>query len=95
MLPQLVLATSTTDADGNKVERTPKITITYTDINKEEKKLVGALATNTTTDLTTWLAGKSITYKISISTKEYYIDFDADVDTWKDGDDTTINIGSK
>ena len=85
MLPQSVLKNS-----GHE----PKVTIYYKDEHNAEKKLYGYLAPNSNSTLTAWLAGKSITYSINISTQEYYINFDADVDVWSDGSSTEISVGN-
>ena len=85
MLPQSVLKNS---------DHEPKVTIYYTDEKGAYKKLYGYLAPNSNSTLTAWLAGKSITYSINISTQEYYIDFDADVDDWSDGSSTEISVGN-
>ncbi len=88
MLPQSVLYIG-----SGTGARAPKITITYNDQNGDAKTLSGYLATNTVTGLTTWLSGKSITYHIYISTRDYWIDFDADVEAWTDGTGQDIIIG--
>jgi hypothetical protein len=85
MLPQSVLKNS---------DHEPKVTIYYTDEKGAYKKLYGYLAPNSNSTLTAWLAGKSITYSINISTQEYYIDFDAAVDDWSDGSSTEISVGN-
>ena len=86
MIPQSVFSSD---------DRTPTITVTYTDENEESKTMSGALATNPQTDLLVWKAGKSITYHIYISTVDYWIDFSADVDDWEyDNTDHQIIIGN-
>ena len=92
MLPQSVLTTS------SSATRKPQITVTckYTEgTTVTTKTLTGLLASNTVTDLTVWLAGKSITYHIYLSTEDYWIDFDAKSSTWTDdGTGTDITIGN-
>lgn len=85
MLPQSVLKNSAHE---------PKVTIYYYDENNAEKKMYGYLAPNSNSTLTAWLAGKSITYSINISTTDYYIDFSAAVDEWTDGGSTDITVGN-
>jgi hypothetical protein len=91
MIPQSVLTTS------SSATRKPQITVTcnYTEgTTVTTKTLTGLLASNTSTDLTAWLAGKSITYHIYLSTVDYWIDFDAKATDWeKDDADHTITIG--
>ena len=92
MLPQSVLTVQSTSSSSTT--RSPKITVTCkcteTDSSGSEttstKTLYGVLASNRTTDLTTWLAGQSIIYHIYISTVDYWIDFDASSSTWDNGD---------
>lgn len=86
MIPQSVASTSTST-------RKPTVTITYIDENNETKTISGALATNSQT-VTSWDAGKSITYTISISTKEEPIEFSGSVSDWGSGSSTNINIGT-
>ncbi len=89
MLPQSVLTVNSTSST-----RSPKIKIYYNDENGDAKTLEGVLASNTVIDLTTWLAAKSITYHIYISTVDYWIDFDASATNWEDGTKQEIIIGS-
>ncbi len=89
MLPQSVLTVNSTSST-----RSPKITITYNDENGDSKTLAGVLASNTVIDLTTWLAAKSITYHIYLSTVDYWIDFDANATSWEDGTEQEIIIGN-
>ncbi len=84
MLPQSVLSVTG--------DRTPIVTITYKDKSGTSHTLKGALATNITSDLAAWQAGKSITYHIYISTKDYYIDFDASTAEWTEFGNTDIPI---
>lgn len=83
MIPQSVASSDT---------REPAVTITYLDKNGDTKTISAALATN---NVSTWYAGKSITYRISISTKEYPIEFSGSVSGWDTGDSTDINIGTE
>lgn len=85
MLPQSVLSNSSSS-------RVPKVTIYYKDKSGTSHTLQGALATNITSDLAAWQAGKSITYHIYISTKDYWIDFNASTDSWTEGTGTDIPI---
>ena len=82
MIPQSVASSST---------RTPTVTITYLDENNNTKTISGSLATD---NVTAWYAGKSITYRISISTKEYPIEFSGSVIDWKTETQEDINIGT-
>ncbi len=86
MLPQTVYSTSTT--------REPKIEITFTDHNGDTRVMTGVLAKNTAGSLNAWLAGKSITYHVHVSTAENYIDFDASTDSWDYGSWTDIVVGN-
>lgn len=89
MLPQSVLTVNSTAST-----RSPRIKIYYNDQNGDAKTLEGLLASNTVIDLTTWLAAKSITYHIYLSTVDYWIEFSASTTDWEDGSEQTIIIGS-
>lgn len=81
----------------SKSERTeaPKIIITY------EMRVAGTTSTksaelnlyNGPSSLAAWEMGKDIIYNISISTKDEYIEFDADYEEWVSGGDVDINVG--
>ena len=86
MLPQSVLPSSSTSATS----RVPKITITYKDKSGTEQTMSGALATNSPNEtISAWLAGRSITYHVYITSKTYWIDFDVDASAskWTDADE--------
>ena len=87
MLPQSVFSTSSST-------RKPTVTITYTDENGKTQKMSGALETDASSNLIAWYAGKSITYRIGISTKDYPIEFSGSVNDWGTGSSSTIDIGS-
>lgn len=86
MLPQTVYSTDTS--------REPKVTITFTDSSDAVRTMSGVLSKNTTGSLNAWLAGKSITYHVHVSTAENYIDFDASTDSWDSGSGTDIVVGN-
>lgn len=96
MTPDVVFAETlmipqTTTLSDRGPGNDPKLVVNYT-VNENTKTAELKLYSGPST-LSAWEEGKVVTYYISISTKDEYIEFSGSLDDWEKAQDGDINMG--